>query len=244
LSEYGKSFFRDLSQKECVGFYFDDTFFRNLELQGTAREFAINGLLSMPFELCFFTFPSPQDGVDDYATEIGEDRLSFFAHKEDTNTISLLQLGKESFGGYVPILRLKENTIEFKNIAGHGGTEEQKLKTKEILSNTAKILIAALMMLNHPAYQKEKHTPDDKLQKARQKRGREKLSPYIYIKVRDDVRKAFEQGNGTVRCPHWRRGHVRRLHDGRVVAVQAHLVNFAGEIDSPDAPKPKMYIIG
>jgi hypothetical protein len=121
---------------------------------------------------------------------------------------------------------------------------EELLKEDEYrIQNLISWILIFLLTINHPAYEKKEEEPDSALQRSRIKRGKETLSKYVYVRMKPHIKAALSAGDGTIRAPHWRRGHVRRLADGRVVPVQACLVNWEGDPEDPAAPAKKIYVV-
>lgn len=101
--------------------------------------------------------------------------------------------------------------------------------------------MAIIMIINSHDVEREHVSIPEKLNKAREKSGKPSLKDYIIIKLSEASRerlKHTENGVVTYRKPHWRRGHLRHLRDGRIVPVSACIVNFNG-----DKVDPKTYIV-
>ncbi len=99
----------------------------------------------------------------------------------------------------------------------------------------------AIMIINSQHVEREPVVIAEKLNKSRAKSGKPALKDYIVIKLTEETkRRLCETVNGekVFRRPHWRRGHLRHLGDGRIVPVSACIVNFNGEhVD------PKLYVV-
>lgn len=68
-----------------------------------------------------------------------------------------------------------------------------------------------------------------KLNAARIKKGKPPISDVVTIRIKKQEHHAFGGTHASPR-PHWRRGHVRRLLEGRVVLVSPHPVMGQAEI--------------
>ena len=89
--------------------------------------------------------------------------------------------------------------------------------------------VAALLraLATPQAIRREEPAPD-RLNKQRERKGRLPIGPIVVIDVRASQRAAAQrkgEGGWTVR-PHWRRGHIRRLADGRVIPIPPCCVNM------------------
>ena len=222
-----------------VGFYFDPIVKEmSQELSETALEFTRNGLILPPFKSFLLHVPkalvSKSGEIADYilwVRSIDGDRLEYLYIGEAQGRLGVhcwkggISLKSASF--YAVILEKEEDGDDPLQSAQRYGT----------------IALLLLMMLNHPVYEKKEHDIDEALQRSRIKRGKETLSKYIYVNMKPHIKAALTAGDGSIRVPHWRRGHVRRLADGRVVPVQACIVNWEGEATDPGAPEKKIYVI-
>lgn len=94
-----------------------------------------------------------------------------------------------------------------------------------------------LMLLNSKYVEKRETQIAAKLNKKRGKKGKQPLISYINLNVKRYD--SLSTGAGTTVKPHWRRGHVRTLQDGRKIPVKPCLVNFIG--DDPSEVNPKVY---
>lgn len=229
--------FKSLFSSPPIAFYFDETVGENLELWQTAKEFGAHGLLRLPFENCIFHCANIFHDVEGAKYK----DLTISLRQVDEDTISFLKWKKvngvwscDAFAGQIYLSRQQ---FDLYCIDGERDFEE---KTTTVLTCLGQVVMVLLMLINHPVYEKKEHDIDDKLQRARAKRGKVPLSKYIYVGMRPEIRAALTAGDGTIRSPHWRRGHVRRLGDGRVVPVQACLVNWDGD---PEDVKKKIYVM-
>lgn len=243
LNINGMLIMKEFSQSDIVGFYFDDTFNKNFELYNTAQDFFANGFSKMPFKHCFFSFPRINKGYDERGEEYLNYTLNIFCKQHEDGKISILQVGKDNYSGLIATVHNDGRRMSFYPITNQIGTKQQIEISRTTLMDIGNIVLTALLLLNHPVYEQESHMPNDKMQKSRERRGKSPLSKYIYIKMKKEYRDAIEKGGGDIRKPHWRRGHIRHLQDGRIIPVSPCLVNFDGDPLSTDAPKPKTYVV-
>ncbi len=113
--------------------------------------------------------------------------------------------------------------------------------TAELMTNNGFGVVAALLgALATPQAVRVEEPAPVKLNKNRLVKGRPTIAPRIVIDVRASALArsgSATGGGGTVR-PHWRRGHLRHLGDGRVIPVSPSWVNAEGDI-----PPPKQYLV-
>lgn len=248
-------FFMDfINGEDPTGFYFSGKFDQELSL--TAAEFAMNGILIPPFP--FFIIHA-KDFFSDLS--IGCSKLdgkqmdkSFTAwcrYFPDTNHVIMVTFasvddGKLPFASMCIRANLTSTQYDLIDITSDGRPEYADKNSK--FSESGKLMVQSmlqcLMMLNHPVYEVETYEVDAAMNAKRARKGKTTFSRYIYVRMRPEIERALSEGGGGPRRPHWRRGHVRKLQDGRTVPVQAHLVNWKGDKSDPNAPKPKIYVAG
>ena len=110
-------------------------------------------------------------------------------------------------------------------------------KIKDRGSQAIHYFVACYGMLNMKHTMTTETSPAEKLQKAREAKGKLPLPTTVEVKL--DPRYAIRgAGPGTHASPrpHWRRGHVRTLQSGKRVPVQPHMV-------MGDAPLPKELVV-
>lgn len=217
-----------------AAFYFDDTIKDNMDLYETALDFSKNGFLKIPFDSCIF-----------YAKE-------FCQNKADMCLVLMRGNAKTEIVLWPTIIQNNHKQVAFtpcvvnidmsapeKASIGILDSEDLTQDITDLAHWGTYVALVGMMMINHPAYEQNEVTPSAALNKARAKKGKPALSKYIYINMKPHIKAALSAGTGTVITPHWRRGHIRRLHDGRVVPVQACLVNWDGD---PDEIRKKIYV--
>ncbi|GEM_PF-6397100 len=97
-----------------------------------------------------------------------------------------------------------------------------------LAENGIGIVKAVLGALATPQAIRREEPAPEKLNKQRAKKGREAIRPVIIIDVRASqqaVSMRRVEGSYTVR-PHWRRGHIRHLSDGRLIPIPPCCVNM------------------
>ncbi|NSZ10077.1 MULTISPECIES: hypothetical protein [Agrobacterium] len=97
-----------------------------------------------------------------------------------------------------------------------------------LVENGVGIVKALLGALATPQAIRREEPAPDKLNKSRAKKGRVPIRPVVVIDVRASQQLASAkrgEGSYTVR-PHWRRGHIRHLNDGRLIPIPPCCVNM------------------
>lgn len=101
-------------------------------------------------------------------------------------------------------------------------------RRKNNASVSAGSLISCCMLLNTKYVDIQHYIPPEKVNLKRAKSKRPLLSDCSIIRIRSEYLEKTAVGTHNSPKPHWRRGHVRKLHDGRMIPVQPCLVNFNG----------------
>lgn len=118
---------------------------------------------------------------------------------------------------------------------------KDKRKYEDIFMQIFNAFAVSIMIINSKHVEREHVEISEKLNKSRAKSGKPALKDYIVIKLTEETKRRLcdtVNGEKVFRRPHWRRGHLRHLGDGRIVPVSACIVNFNGEpVD------PKLYVV-
>lgn len=210
--------------------------FRNQELLKTSLDFHFNGFLNLPFSYCLFDIP---------CRENDEDILYFLWQDTEDKIIRLCTVNKETFLPSMIFGKLNDP----KNLSIHFIDKEASDREDEFWQTFSEenvekgmywcfqTIMQALLLLNMREYDKEEVIISEKLQKARQKRGKSPLKNYTLIKLNQKIRKYLaEHGERGYKVkPHFRRGHIRHLPNGKMTPVMPCMVNFeGGEIDKKE----------
>lgn len=91
---------------------------------------------------------------------------------------------------------------------------------------TSSNLIAAIMLLNSKFTRKTNTEVSEKLNKKRQKNNRPQLLSYTTVDLRDLIISTERGGTHASPRPHWRRGHIRTLQNGKKIPIEPCLVNW------------------
>ncbi len=177
------------------------------------------------------------------------EKFSLSLHIAELSALYVFNLknsGNMSFSVDIYVGRFREISTPALAVISHDG-EKFTLETQFSSENDRNIInvynffAAAIMIINSQHVEREPVEIPEKLNKSRAKSGKPALKDYIVIKLTEETkRKLCETVNGekVFRRPHWRRGHLRHLGDGRIVPVSACIVNFNGEpVD------PKLYVV-
>tara|TARA_R110000744_G_scaffold373657_1_gene485960 strand:- start:45 stop:932 length:888 start_codon:yes stop_codon:yes gene_type:complete len=205
------------------------------ELSITANAYQKEGLLRLPFDVCYIEGPlnskrelsaganDVKMGVLAFKVNAFSEALDLDATEEDIAFI-LHRGGKPSIKS--PWLTPRIANV-FRQSDGHvmshltGGADmdntispPEEIHLREAATATMTYLWAALALINSPSADREIETPPLKLQKAREKRGKCPLFEHHVLKIggMTSTGKLLAKG-GTHASPrqHWRRGHVRVL---------------------------------
>ena len=114
--------------------------------------------------------------------------------------------------------------------------EELSIRFHEVGIDALRFVIAAYGILNMKQFVKSTNQPSERIQAKRKKRGQAPLPTTIHISLDPRVVSAYLGGTHASPRPHWRRGHIRTMTNGKLVRVQPHMV--MGE-----APLPKQIIV-
>lgn len=177
------------------------------------------------------------------------EKFSLSLHIEELSALYVLNLKNSdimSFSVEIYVGQFRKISIPSLAVISHDG-EKFTLETQFSSENDRNIInvynffAAAIMIINSQHVERDYVRISEKLNKSRAKSGKPPLNDYIVIKLTNETkRKLCETINGekVFRRPHWRRGHLRHLGDGRIVPVSACIVNFNG-----DKVDPKTYIV-
>jgi hypothetical protein len=229
-----------MTEQPAVGFYFDETVRYDEEMAITGCDFLSAGFLQMPFDTVYFhakKYFSESSGnavpVCLWAKKVGENQIFLSAVREEDISAQpdffQINIGQDIVG--IARSYTEEGWPEVR--------KEYNSAEQQVHAFIMRSFCHMLMLLNHPVYDKELNEVSDAVNAKRERNGKARLSKYIYVNMRKQYKEALADGIGgyTVR-PHWRRGHVRKLRDGRVIPVQPCLVNWDGEIE----PDKKIYV--
>lgn len=196
--------------------------------------------MQFPYEHNLFVFVRDSVGVDgEPLSEKGICPIWVQKNKDDSFTVIVFLRITQPRLQLVPVLAVL-CTRNITNVNGqYDYATEPLFIPSEYTNNDVKnfaevataLAIQGCVMLSLPHYTQEKTEIDDKLQKARIKRGKETLRGYITVKMRKDIKEALNSGGGWTVKPHWRRGHVRTVKDGRKIPVRPCMVNWAGDAE-------------
>lgn len=221
--------------------------FYNDELLTTAKDFYYEGILNAPFsevlintKYKIFSSQVPsieRDLLVDLQVEVTEKVFNGNTnHKIKFNV-------KDPSGEWVRMpfettcnkekARLSENVLET------GGAFDDKEEMTMAVAWQQEVMMMCLMVMNLPQYEHKKVEVSEKVNRKRDKKGKKRLKDYIQLQLKKEYRSGLSGKGGGSPKPHWRRGHIRRLANGKHTPVSPCLVNFNGE-----TVKPKEYRLG
>jgi hypothetical protein len=224
------TYLRSLCEEEPAVFEFKDAKYDEALIE-TGIEFARNGMLTPPFRTFMFYADNfwNDEGFLIWGKVLKDGKIMVDLREEEGN-------GRFVLRRFAVIFDIEDgNTIR---VAALDGLEDAPDDVKERGNKLVNAFYQCLIMLNHPVYEKENIIAPPAVNAKREKKGKTKLLDYIRIKMNDAVKSAMSgsgESRGMVR-PHWRRGHIRRCHSGKIVPVQPCMVNWRGE-----KIEPKLY---
>lgn len=219
-------------------FYFNHIDMEDDNLTMTGREFYKNDFVKLPSKNSIFIRKVEKDSKELVAFLVQE--------SEDGDGFYAVSLYESGFGTAELVYMLKKDVViypnerEYVSYKSIGDTSTRKLTHEQHLMSCKIVLnnvFTCLISLSSKYMDVKKEEISEKLQNARQKRGKSKLLDYVIVSLKPQYRQSNQhEHHGTVK-PHWRRGHIRTLEDGRKVAVRETWVNLA-KAEEPIKKKP------
>lgn len=186
-------------------------------------------LLPMPGECCFFT------GRLFRITNCppGDRRQGMLAHIKDGGVfICVLGIERMDDGRFgvtvtpeVTLFINDRGVLQWKVEASSrawGNDDEKTIENAAIGVGAKYMTCVGLMSLKLASIVTA--PPPEKLNKARVRSGKQALSEVVTVRIKDWKKGDQLGGQHASPRPHWRRGHVRRISDGKVVLVTPHAV--------------------
>ena len=151
-----------------------------------------------------------------------------FIHFRSTNIAGGKQAWLPEFWGTPPEhehqIMLTPSASCFMFLAG-----EDPEETKRLIQDNGALVVNMVMtaygLLNMKVTDTTHVEAPAKLNRAREKKGKQPIPDSVQVRIKKSVRDAYK-GSGTHASPrpHWRRGHVRQLSTGKRIPVQPHMV--------------------
>lgn len=208
--------YQDFVKEDPAVFYYHENDLDE-NLIWTGFEFYENNILNLPFERCIFIKESDNDPrYAFWATTEGDDFTGFHMCEDGTMCSAIHKFSRD---------QNKPNQLKRIDDSYHQVTDDELFVNG---GQTFNNIIAAIMLLNSVYTTKTQQDISDKLNKKRIKHGKEPLIGFTKIRLSTPtgiVREAHQKHRP---APHWRRGHIRKLSNGRVVPVSPCLVNYEG----------------
>jgi hypothetical protein len=213
--------------------------FNDSSLIMTGEQGLSDGLLRLPFPVCYFEYDIPE-----YHETYGVLALEFDDPKYFIAIHPFLYKGSGEITGWFDL-----GVSVFANpLCGSGGDwyQVQPLMDKDqyismdnacgVSHSAAVTVVASLAVINAQGVTLENIAAPDKLNRSRKKRGVTPLFEYNIVRIGSSSNYHKHLESGERRSPprlHWRRGHTRTLSTGSKTFVRAALVGdaSAGVID-------------
>lgn len=254
VDQYIQTVFKLLAEATVFDFCAINTEEIALELSDFTVEMSQRGLLRLPFPICAFLYNNDVDREDgassivmlsDHPDDPSRFNLTFFAEirQEDHQLV-----------GAIPILGLADIRLEkhddgisvrgqktqladdrlLVNFVSRTGAKDIGEAVNTFLADETGVTLSLLVMLMSKGVEVRHEPAPDRLNKQRIKQGRTPIADRRVVKINvPNVRYiSTESGDMDIherKSPrmHWRRGHFRTLHTGKVVPVAPALVNAA-----------------
>lgn len=205
-----------------VAFYFDDTVTFSQNLVDTGKEFFMGGALKLPYDRCFF-----------YAPKLTDEGFALWMRKESDKIVLNFE-SKNPQPISLDIVVAEDGSYIGRDIGLEGTPQITDKDDFDALQYAVEMFYQLLISLNHPVYEQEFVKAAEKVNKVREDKGKRKLIDFITVKMNAKVKQSLgTHADGTIRVPHWRRGHLRRLSSGRITSVRPCMVNWRGEDIQP-----------
>lgn len=184
----------------------------------TAQEFFKEGLLHMPFDYCMY---------------VDHERKYWLVRDLGEQGFEVIALGAppDKQPEAMPVLVWKyyrDGTHHCLIVADVIPREEAAQIMAEFVADT----LCYTLMLSMPQFTKEQVDIPRKLNRRREKRDLPALKGYTRIYLRREISQRLDRGQVVIR-PHWRRGHIRTLQDGRKIPIPATMVNWEDPVTLP-----------
>jgi len=235
-----RSEFPLLKTKDTHVFYSDNDFI-DRNLTATGYEFFDEGILDLPFDQCMFVMENLYEvprgechrgavlvsRVDEDIKELG---LLHNSSSIKTPDFVFAEFPEVLMGAYpyIGYLYRKSGIYNFEGEELRASFIAWNPAYKNLFEKSSQCAVAAvittLMLMATKNVKKEKIDISEKLQKARSKKKKPPLSGYTVINL-DGLMKKNMDGTHSSPRPHWRRGHIRTLQNGRKIPIPPTLIN-------------------
>jgi hypothetical protein len=212
------------------------------ELEGYAIALYENGLLKLPFKETIFSYQAPTK--NQYLMIATEDNGQF------TLDVFFYFYKSAMLTGFLSIgVRLsEERQAQFKSIAFAQFNNEKDPKiandiTRRVSGDVAGIFFSMCAILNAEGVETRVVAAPARLNKKRARQGKPLIGDIHEVTIRFGGKRYLPSGapkGGGSRRMHWRRGHIRRLADGRVTNVRPALI---GVVASEPVPQKPRYVV-
>lgn len=175
-------------------------------------EFNHDGWINLPYDHCWFETQMPDDSIVGISLRKNQRKEL----KEIVVSIFVKNVGEE--WAYQLTFLCDDLLSEEISATGTFGKETRKYMASEFRLWCC----AFICSINNKNYKKTEHKPDEKLQKARAKRGKKPLFSYWTLELTDPKTESGDARGGTHASPrlHLRRGHPRQFKPGHWTWVQ------------------------
>ncbi len=215
VSKEKKDIFFEEIQRSAK-FVFDE--YPPVEIEDFGRELAMNGLMELPFDRCYFEYPFEgryfglfcfSDGAKVTLISAVIEGGAVGAGLPFRFDLALLRERLRAGGDYMPNVGL--------------GEDEELRKLRECQRTSIREMLTSVAMLSAKGVRKENVEPSETVNAQRRKQGKRILPAYTIVRLYG-LHRSCGTGTHSSPRPHMRRGHVRSLASGRNVIVRPHFV--------------------
>lgn len=200
----------------------------------TAREFFHAGILRLPYDCILMIIELDKLGASNKPLKIP--MILSEVDNADKGGIQALLLQSANQEYDKPVVQLAAQAERGQDIIRFFPFSYEAQKNDTENARTVKIVIdfalTCVLKMSMPHYRQEQNSPPEKVNQKRIKTGKAPLRGWTKVSLRPEIMQQLNRGSSsqgwTVR-PHWRRGHIRTLQDGRKVPVRPCMVNWEGD---------------
>ena len=231
---------------KAVGFDFGDIalipYKERINLAEFAEEIILSGVVVTPYPLCSYSFKVGDVHVV-CLLSLSDSGGAFIVYSGYPEGPEALNVGCFRFARDAPAGKLLVGLAEATSFANGREMGASELSDRIAASTLSHCFMLSALLMAKGVHIELEGAPE-KLNAKRIKKGKPPISDIRVVTIRIGGKHYHVSGHekDTHASPrlHWRRGHLRRLPSGEIIAVSPCLV---GAANHGDLPKPKEYIV-